>query len=277
MDEGLILTMDGSTSVCCAALLEVTEGKGAGVARVISQRSETNGRGQARVLLRQVDEMLREVGAEPGDMTKVIVGTGPGTFTGVRIAVATARALSLAIEIPVFGASTLSALAAWALDSVSAGDRKSWSDVTTVVDARRGQVFYASYESKDDAGAPEGRLWVEDGAIGVCDREGLAEKLRELRPGATSVMVGEEEVIGPWVGDVQVLASAVRAEYLTLGQERLAGTTDPADRTDHALVGEAEARIGTPESVKPIYVRAPDADVHITKMRDPWTRGGSRG
>ena len=106
MGEKLVLALDGATSVCCAALLAKGRDREEGEERVVARRAERSGRGQARILLRQVDEMLDEVGAEPGDVAKIVVGVGPGTFTGVRVAVATARGLALGLGVPVYGSGT---------------------------------------------------------------------------------------------------------------------------------------------------------------------------
>ncbi len=129
---------------------------------------ERDGRAQAKVLLRLVDEMLEETGRRPRDLDAVVVGTGPGTFTGVRITVATARALSLALSVPVLGVSTLGALAA---AGAAIDDRCQL--LVPVVDARRGQLFYGLYRPAG-AGSPSGtRRWVRSTEFGVCDRGAL--------------------------------------------------------------------------------------------------------
>ena len=63
-------------------------------------------------MLADADELLRGAGLGPADLDALVVGTGPGSFTGIRIGLAAARGLALALEIPVAGISTLAALAA---------------------------------------------------------------------------------------------------------------------------------------------------------------------
>ncbi len=273
MGDALILTMDGSTSVCSAALLSTTDDGQILSDQVLARKAETNGRGQAKILLRQVDEMMREMGAEPPDLERIVVGVGPGTFTGVRIAVATARGLSLALEVPVFGVSTLSALAAWALDAASPAEVCEYSSVVAMVDARRRQIFYAEYELATSE-TPEGVRWTRAHPIGVCDRERFSEVFGE-RSGS-SIAVGEgENMVGGLPHGMRYISCDVRAEYLVIGQQRL--TEQP--EAEAGRPGEdgpsRQTNTGAPETVKPIYVRAPDADSHITKMRDPWADAGA--
>ena len=69
-------------------------------------------------------------------------------------------------------------------------------------------------------------------------------------------------------------ACEVKAEYLVTGQEWI---EDEAEMGAGASGGhEGGSMVGSPETVKPIYVRAPDADMHITKMKDPWADGRDR-
>jgi tRNA threonylcarbamoyl adenosine modification protein YeaZ len=80
---------------------------------------------EAREVLAAADELVREAGLEPAAIEGVVVGTGPGSFTGMRVGLATARGLALALGVPVAGVSTLAAYAGG----------------TPVIDARRGEVF----------------------------------------------------------------------------------------------------------------------------------------
>jgi tRNA threonylcarbamoyladenosine biosynthesis protein TsaB len=80
-------------------------------------------------LLEDVDALLRQAGARTGDLDALAVGIGPGSFTGVRIGLATARGLAFGLDLPVAGVSTLAALAAGA------------PGATPVIDARRREVF----------------------------------------------------------------------------------------------------------------------------------------
>lgn len=112
----LILAFDTATEVATSALVADGEVLGERVSR-------------ASTLLEDVDALLRRGGVRSDAVDALAVGIGPGSFTGVRIGLATARGLALALDVPVAGVSTLDALAAGAPGAVP------------VVDARRREVF----------------------------------------------------------------------------------------------------------------------------------------
>jgi tRNA threonylcarbamoyl adenosine modification protein YeaZ len=122
-------------------------------------------------VLADADRLMAEAGVTPADLDLVVAGTGPGTFTGLRIGLAAARAFGFALGIPVKGVSTLDALLAGADVEVAC------------VDARRGEVFAAGAGIEPQAIAPEelaarlpaGTLCTGDGAIRYRDRLGGLE------------------------------------------------------------------------------------------------------
>lgn len=93
-------------------------------------------------LLPSVSSCLKKAKLNKKDIEKIVVGLGPGSFTGVRIGVATARGLAQALGVPLVGVSTLDCLALGCPD----GDRI----IGAVIDARRGEVYFSFYQPPPD-------------------------------------------------------------------------------------------------------------------------------
>ena len=140
----LILAFDTATDVATSALVDGEE--------VLGERTS-----RAVTVLEDIDALLRQAGAHTRELEGVAVGTGPGSFTGVRIGLATARGLALGLGLRVAGVSTLDALAAGAPGALP------------VIDARRGEVFVLQDEPRVLAPAelelPPGTVCVGSGAL----------------------------------------------------------------------------------------------------------------
>jgi tRNA threonylcarbamoyladenosine biosynthesis protein TsaB len=140
----LILAFDTATDVATSAL--VSDGE------VLGERSS-----RASTVLEDVDALLRQASAQTREIEALAVGIGPGSFTGVRIGLATARGLGFALGVPAAGVSTLDALAAGAPGAVP------------VIDARRREVFVLLDEPRvlrpEELELPLGTRCVGDGAV----------------------------------------------------------------------------------------------------------------
>jgi tRNA threonylcarbamoyladenosine biosynthesis protein TsaB len=130
----LTLVLDSATAraVCGVAL----------GGRELAFASADGGHAAQRALV-LVDEVLARAGYEAGDVGTIVVGCGPGSFTGLRIGIATARGLALALGRPCIGVSTLEALAAGAPGALA------------LIDARRGEVFMLGEDGTAVAELPE--------------------------------------------------------------------------------------------------------------------------
>jgi tRNA threonylcarbamoyladenosine biosynthesis protein TsaB len=141
----LTLAFDTATSVATVALVRDGE--------VLGERTS-----RAVRVLKDADELFRQAGVEPSALTGLVVGTGPGSFTGLRLGLAAARGLAFALDLGAAGVSTLDAIAAGSPGALP------------VVDAGRREVFTLSAGqplcSKPEALELEpGRLCVGDGAL----------------------------------------------------------------------------------------------------------------
>jgi tRNA threonylcarbamoyladenosine biosynthesis protein TsaB len=157
----LILALDASTPVTTVALAR-------GNGREVLAEVSLTARGASETLLPAIHAALDLAGEDLGSVGRVLAGVGPGTFTGIRIVAATARALSAGTGIPLSKNSTLDALAAPA--------RSYSGDVLAVLDARRGQVFARRYSedgpttgiyclTPEELSVEGGPLVVGDGAV----------------------------------------------------------------------------------------------------------------
>ena len=125
----LILAFDASTPVVTVAVARKEKD-----CREILTEATVTSRGASEALLSAANAVLGLSGESIGNVDHILVGTGPGTFTGIRIAVSTARSLSFGTGADLSGNSTLAALAA---PAVTGGH----PDVLAVLDAKRGEVF----------------------------------------------------------------------------------------------------------------------------------------
>ena len=130
MRPDLILAFDTSAAHCAAALLFGGQNDGR-----VWLKSEAMEKGQAERLMPLISDLLAEAGVVLTEVTAIAVGTGPGNFTGVRIAVAAARGLALGLGVPTIGVTRLEALA-YGLPR----------PVTVIEDARRGEVYVQRFE-----------------------------------------------------------------------------------------------------------------------------------
>jgi tRNA threonylcarbamoyladenosine biosynthesis protein TsaB len=141
----LILAFDTATDVATSALVWDGEVLGELSSRPIS-------------VLEDLDALLRRGGVRDSQLEGIVVGTGPGSFTSLRMGLATARTLAFAFDIGLAGVSTLEALGAGAPGS------------TPVIDARRREVFSLVdgepvVIAPADLGIEPGRPYVGDGAV----------------------------------------------------------------------------------------------------------------
>ncbi|MES2665023.1 MAG: tRNA (adenosine(37)-N6)-threonylcarbamoyltransferase complex dimerization subunit type 1 TsaB [Pseudomonadota bacterium] len=127
--DPVILAFDTSAAHCAAALL---------CGASVIQRVEPMEKGQAERLMPLLEELLAEAGIGWTDLAAIAVGTGPGNFTGVRIAVAAARGLALGLGIPAIGVTRLEALA-----------HGLPRPLTVIEDARRGEVYVQSFTATE--------------------------------------------------------------------------------------------------------------------------------
>lgn len=109
---------------------------------VVAGRTLAEPAGHASALIPAVREVLSEAGKGVNEVVGVVVGAGPGSFTGVRIAGATAKALASCLEVPLYATSSLRAGAVAGQASVPRGERELRY---VIFDARRGRVYGACY------------------------------------------------------------------------------------------------------------------------------------
>jgi tRNA threonylcarbamoyladenosine biosynthesis protein TsaB len=213
----LILAFDASTPVITVAVARAE-----GEAREVLAEVSVSARGASETLLPAIDAALDLAGERLGPVELVLAGVGPGTFTGIRIAATTARALALATGAALSKNSTLAALASPALLG-------GHPDVLAVLDARRGQVFAQRFP----AGGPASHIY--------CERP------EDLPVEGAPLVVGDGAV-------------RYRAALSALGS--IPPDDSPLHRvtaTGHVL--SADLAPVEADDLVPIYVREPDAEV----------------
>jgi len=172
-----LLALETATEACSAALW---------IDGVVDERYEIAPREHARLIVPMIDDLLAAAGLRPGDLDAIAFGRGPGSFTGLRIAAATAQGIAFAIDRPVVPVSSLAALAQQAIEL---GHER----VLAAFDARMNEVYCGVFVAGEEglahaAGAervvapntvprPDGDGWFGIGSGWVSYRDTLEERL----------------------------------------------------------------------------------------------------
>ncbi len=256
-----LLAIETATDLVGAALLRDDGG--------LAERSHEGGRAHAELLAPSIEEVCAVSGCALGDLDALAVDVGPGLFTGLRVGVATAKALGQALGLGVIAVTSLDILAAAAVALAGLG-RARW--VVAVVDARRGEVFAAVYAVGDDAGDPVDPAPARIDPGEPLTPEALAELLGSLVTEGPVVAVGDGAVryaallgacAGLDLGFAARIAAPPPACLARLASRRLSEGVEPLAPAD--LVPEyrrhADARINW-------EVRAPRRDT-VRAVGDP--------
>ncbi|MCP3987093.1 MAG: tRNA (adenosine(37)-N6)-threonylcarbamoyltransferase complex dimerization subunit type 1 TsaB [bacterium] len=220
-----MLALESATRVMSVAILEGP--------RVVAELSTEGARVHSERLLPGIDTVLKEAGLTLGDLDAIAVSTGPGSFTGLRIAIATAKGLAFGAGPPVVGVSTLAALARAAHGAEG--------PVAALLDARRGELYAGVWGSADAEGEPIAAESVYS-----------PEELSRLLPPGTRVVVGEDAAEG---------AAGLAAP----GLERLPAVAARAGRVGElAQVRLAAGFARAAEELLPSYLRRAEAEVERT-------------
>lgn len=120
---------------------------------------------RGRALMTEVDRFLKACEVDKSQLSGLLVGTGPGSYTGLRIACATARSLSFALNVPVAGISSFEALA-YSQDT----DKP----MHLVLDAYRGELYHACYQRRNGLEVLQSpRVMPREQLASVLDRQSL--------------------------------------------------------------------------------------------------------
>jgi tRNA threonylcarbamoyladenosine biosynthesis protein TsaB len=219
----VLLALDSADATCSAALWDSARPS---PAALLGHRRLAPGRGQADHLIALIDDLMRALGLDYRALDLIAVNHGPGSFTGVRSAVAAARGLALAAGLPVLAVGSLEALAA----AVPAGP----GTLLAALDARRGQVYVQAFDRQQ---RPQG-----------------APALRTPQQAAAELAAGPLRLVGSGAGlireqlpegrPIPILTAELDARWVAKrAAARLASGERPQDG----------------DTLRPLYLRPPDA------------------
>ncbi len=224
-----LLAIDTSMGACSAAVLRT------GPAERLARRFEAMERGHAEALFPMIEAVMEEAGLSIGELDRIAVTLGPGSFTGVRAGLAAARGLALAAKLPVAGTGSLAVMAMGCITETAEAERSEGFMVAH--DARRGEIYCQCFDMRGQA-------------LGEAEVMAAREAAEQL-PAAMSLIAGSG-------------AAAVAGEGAGIGR-RMAAIL-PGLLPDAGQL--ARLALHLPQSEQPpvpLYLRAPDAKPQTNK------------
>lgn len=238
----LVLAVDTSTPFVTAGVCRLVPGDDGPVVETLAIRVTEDARAHAELLTPHILDCLADAGLAADDLDAVVVGTGPGPFTGLRVGMATAAAFADALGRPVHGVCSLDGLAATARAAGAGGD------LVVVTDARRREAYHARY-------SPRGvRTWGPTvGPAADIDVAGATHLAGD--PARLSEVTDAH-------GSAATVGSAVARRGHSAG-DPLPRVLDGVHAPDPAglVTAAADALLAgaTPAPLEPLYLRRPDA------------------
>ena len=214
-----LLALDSATEACSVALL--SDG-------AVRAREALDARSQSSLLLPMIDEVLEDAGLRLRDLDALVVGRGPGSFTGVRLAVGVAQGLACGAGLPVIPVSDLAMLAQ------GVADAHDCPEIVAALDARMEQVYWASFRR----GA--------DGLVVLVEEEHLSAPEDVVLAAAAFVAVG------PGWARYERLRTRLAGSLFALEAGRLPHARDALTLAQPLWVA---GRTLAPERVLPVYLR----------------------
>src|SRR5690606_39482933 len=212
----ILLTIDTVATLCAANVWSADAG------RELGRAVRDHGKGHAEVLMAVIDEAIAAAGRSYRDLGGVAAAVGPGSFTGIRVGVAAARGLALALGVPATGVTTLDALAEEARTAFPG------RPVIAALDARRDELYVAAYGTDGSLASAPMAMRLPQGA--------------ELAAGADFVLTGS---------GARMIAEAAGRLF------DIAGEAATADIATYARLAARQCFAGG--KPKPLDLRAADA------------------
>jgi len=212
-----LLALDTSMGNCSAA---VASGDG----EILAHRQAAMARGHAEALMPMIEAVMADAALRFSDIVRVAATTGPGSFTGVRIAIAAARGLGLATGAELWGTDSLSVMAARAVeDGLNGG-----APFAIAIDARRDSLYFATFHA--------------DGAL----RAGPA-------------LLNPDEAAASLPEDIRLVLGSGGESLASAAKQDLTAMAPDLQPDAAALAKLAAKATGPTPDLRPFYLRPPDA------------------
>jgi tRNA threonylcarbamoyladenosine biosynthesis protein TsaB len=262
---GPVLALDSSTSSLTMAIVDGEE--------VLAERVVHAERNHSVFLLPEIEALMRGLELRPGDLRAVAVGCGPGSYTGVRIGVTVAKTFAWALGIPVYGVSSLEALAlgGWRDASAASPTVAAPAWVVPALDGRRGQAYTALF-AVDEGGAGGG-----SGAGALALRRVAADAVLPFREQAAAWLASADRP-----GTV-VFAGEVDGRFAEMLDAEAAGTQAVVLRRPWTLAARDIAAVARRHGASALVTDAHELLPNYTQLAEAETKllaskaGAARG
>jgi len=248
-----VLALDTCLASCSVALCQDQN--------VLAWRSEAMRKGHAERIVPMVQEVMAQAGTAFDDLDLLAVTVGPGSFTGVRVGLAAARAMAMTAGKPLAGVTVMEALA-----QAVPPERRAGRLLLVALDARRGELYLQTF---DDQGRPMQQPW-------------LGNRLDVAAPETPCLVIGDgadafADMVGCVIDDAALLPDARHVGQLAAARFDPGVRDLPRTMPGPIYLRDADAR--RPEDVAPVVLRREGAaaaealaGLHRLAMDDPWSQ-----